>query len=116
MRVSKTNENEITEFLQLLNEINELSKDFSSGDDLSRINWQGYERLGELTKLSSDDSEIDVSKFLELLCDKISKQNYTRILFNTITLLENCANPDLDYLDYHPDIKAGLELLKNNKS
>ena len=43
MRVSKTNEKEITEFLQLLNEINELSKDFSSGDDLSRINWQCYE-------------------------------------------------------------------------
>lgn len=108
MRISKTNEDEIFNFLGLLNAIEALSKDFYGGSDFSEIDWGDYEEFLELPK---DDSE----KFLKGLCGMLSKHHFQRILFNCSTLLENCADPDLDYLDFNPDIKAGLEILKNNK-
>jgi hypothetical protein len=102
MKVAKTNEEEITRLKTLLNEIEWLSKDFRSGYDFSDINWEDYERLYNLPK---DDAE----EFLKVLCHKIAGNHFGRILMNCITLVDNCADKNLDYLDFNPRIKAAFE-------
>ena len=108
MKVAKTNDEEITRLNTLLNEIEWLSKEFRSGSDFSDIDWDDYEQLSKLPK-------DDVEEFLKVLCHTIAGNHFQRILFNCSTLLENCADPNLDYLDFNPDIKAGLELLEKQK-
>lgn len=107
MKLSKTNEEEISKLNSLLNEIEWLSKDFRSGSDFSSIDWDDYEQL---SKFPTDDAE----GFLEVLCHAISGTRFQRILSNCLTLLENCADPNLDYLDFNLNIKSGLELLEKN--
>lgn len=102
MRVAKTNEEEITRLNTLLQEIEWLSKDFRSGNDFAYINWDDFEKLQDLPR-------TDVEDFLKVLCHKIAGNHFGRILMNCITLLENCADKNLDYLDYNPQIKAGFE-------
>jgi hypothetical protein len=102
MRVAKTNEEEITRLNTLLQEIEWLSKDFRSGNDFAYINWDDFENLQDLPR-------GDVEDFLKVLCHKIAGNHFGRILMNCITLLENCADKNLDYLDYNPQIKAGFE-------
>jgi hypothetical protein len=109
MKVAKTNDEEISRLNALLNEVEWLSKEFRSGCDFSDINWEDYEQLSKLPK---DDSE----EFLKVLCHKIAGNHFQRILFNCSTLLDNCANPNLDHLDFNSDIKAGLELLEKHRS
>ena len=101
MRVAKTNEEEISRLNGLLNEIEWLSKDFRSGNDFVDINWVDFETLKDLPK-------DDVEYFLKVLCHKIAGNHFGRILMNCITLVENCADKNLDYLDYNPQIKAGF--------
>jgi hypothetical protein len=102
MRVAKTSDEEITRLNTLLQEIEWLSKDFRSGNDFAYINWDDYENLKDLPKEEAED-------FLKVLCHKIAGNHFGRIFMNCITLLENCADKNLDYLDFNPQIKAGFE-------
>ena len=104
MKVTKTNQEEITRLNSLLNEIEWVSKDLRSGYSFSDIEWEGYESLEELPKDNSED-------FLEVLCHKISGNHFQRILFNCSTLLENCADKNSDTLDFNPKIKLGFEAI-----
>ena len=108
MKLAKTNEDEIHNLNSLLNEVEWLSKEFRSGNDLSDIDLEDYEHLSKLPK-------SDPEEFLKLLCHKIAANHFQRILFNCSTLLENCADPNLKHLDFNPDIKAGLELLDKQR-
>jgi hypothetical protein len=109
MKVAKTNDEEISRLNALLNEVEWLSKEFRSGSDFSDIDWEDYEQL---CKLPKDDAE----EFLKVLCHTIAGNHFQRILFNCSTLLDNCADPNLDHLDFNPDIKAGLELLEKQRA
>lgn len=109
LRVSKTNDDEIFKLNSLLNEIEGLSKDFRSGRGFDDIDWEDYEELSTLPK-------NDIEEFLIKLTHLISSVHFQRILFNCSTLLENCADPDLDYLDFNKDIKEGLNLLEKQNN
>lgn len=108
LKVAKTNDEEISRLHSLLNEIEWLSKEFRSGNDFSDIDWGDYEQLSKLPN--------DIEEFLKVLCHTIAGNHFQRILFNCSTLLDNCADTNLDYLEFNPDIKAGLELLEKQRS
>lgn len=108
MKITRVTEEEISEFNTLLSDIEWLSKEFSSGKDLSEIDLDDYEVLSNLSK---DDAEL----FLKSVCEKIACSPFKRILFNCMTLLDNCADPSSDTLEFNPDIKAGLELLDKQR-
>jgi hypothetical protein len=109
MKVAKTNDEEISKLTTLLNEVEWMSKEFLRGSDLSDIDWEDYELLWKLPK---DNAE----EFLKALCHTIAGNHFQRILLNCSTLLDNCADPNVEYLDFNPDIKAGLELLEKQRA
>lgn len=107
MKLAKTNQGEIDNLMKILNEVECLHK------ELIYKNFEDVE-LSEfeiMSKLKTSDS----SAFLENLLKHISAIHYQRILWNCSTLLDNCADPDLSYLDFNKDIKAGLELLEKER-
>jgi hypothetical protein len=107
MRLSKTTEKEIDSLMDLLIEV-ERFHDNDRFNNLSNIDWSEYEILSKF------DHENYETMFDDLI-KHISNIHFKRILSNCTTLLENCADPNLDYLEFNPDIKMGLELLKTQK-
>jgi hypothetical protein len=106
LKLAKTSQAEIERLLDALNEVEWLAKELVRSH-LSDIEFDG-EDYPMLSKLDKNDPEI----FLEQLARHLSGIHFQRILWNALTLLENCADPDLDTLDFSKDIKRGLELLE----
>lgn len=109
MKLAKASEEEIQRLSDILSEIEWMHKDLK-GYDFEYLDFTEYEILSKFDRSSPE-------KFLEDLVRNLSAIHFQRILFNLTTLLENCADPDLDYLDFNKNIKQGLELLeKQNQS
>lgn len=104
MRLSKTNEAEIMEFLELLIDLDNFKKEWNR-NDFSAIEWDEFKII---KKFNRDTWQ----GFLNDLLRAIEQSGYIRILYNCDTLLKNCADASLGYLDFKPEIKAGLELLE----
>lgn len=109
MKVAKTNEQEILRLTHLLGEIESLSEELDGCRRLEDIDFEDKEILSKFDKNSP-------SEFLKELCHEIRTIHFQRILLNCSTLLENCADPNLKYLDFNPKIKAGLELLEKQST
>lgn len=41
---------------------------------------------------------------------------WTRVVFGCSTLIDNCCDPSLDYLDWKPEYKAAIEAMEAAKS
>jgi hypothetical protein len=106
MRLARAKEEEIFQLRDFLSEIEEFGNNESYGD-FYEVDWENYEVLSKINHKSPEDFIIGISDYL-------SKIHYRKILFNCSTLLENCADLELDYLDFNKDIKKGLELLGEN--
>ena len=104
LKLAKTTEEEIHQLFTILNEVQQLRSDLST-TRFDNINWHEFEVLYEF-------NYEDPESFLEDLIEHISGIHFSRILMNCLTLLSNCADPDKDHVDFHPDIKKGLELLE----
>lgn len=106
LKLAKTSQAEIERLLDALNEVEWLAK------ELGRSHLSGIEFDGEDYPMLSKFDKNDPEMFLEQLARHLSGIHFQRILWNALTLLENCADPDLDTLDFNKDIKRGLELLE----
>jgi hypothetical protein len=74
--------------------------------------WEDEEDFSEIIKEISDESEwFSIENYFRYYNAHIA-HIHGRIIFGFTTLLDNCADPDLDYLDFNKDIKAGFELLE----
>ena len=62
-----------------------------------------------------DFNQKDASEFLFSVVNEIKALYHEKAMWNLETLLDNCADKSLDYLDFNSNIKAGqeaIELLK----
>lgn len=105
MKLAKTNVEEIDNLLSILNEL-EYFNTYHSNQDLSKIDWDEYEILN---KFDHSDYQLFFNSVIQYIC----KIHFKRILWNCETMLENCADPNLDYLDFNENIKEGLKLLED---
>lgn len=108
MKLAKTNHAEIDTLLKVLIEVEWLYKDLGRFD-IEDIDFSEYEIL---RKFQNNNAQT----FLYHLSAHLSSINYQRIIWNLRTLLDNCADPNSDTLDYNQDIKLGLELLDQRKA
>ena len=108
IKVGKSTENEIKEISSLLQECTWLSKEMRF-KELANIDFEGFEILNKFDESNAED-------FLQSLVDRISRLFYEKAIMNLYVLLDNCADKDLDYLDFNPEIKKGLELLEQSVS
>lgn len=109
MKVAKTNVEEILSLHRVLNEVEMLHKELKRYD-FCAVDWDDYEVLKDFG-VNEESGERDPEVFIEDLVRHLSNIHFQRILFNCEVLLNNCADPDQDVLDWNPDIKKGLELL-----
>ena len=112
MKLAKTNNEEIMSLMNILNEIQ------SFNGELRTYNFEDIELEEEyspiLHKIKKETDTIE--EFMEGVFMHLSNIHHSRILWNCDVLIENCADPDLSYLDFKPDIKKGLELLETSEA
>ena len=79
---------------------------------------------GELRKVSL--SEVDFSlfeifqsfgtkkpkRFLKCLVSHADSLPWQKVLMNLVVLLDHCADPELDVLDFNQELKAGFEAIE----
>ena len=61
-----------------------------------------------LSKFSTNNT----LQFICNLCDEFEALNFAKVMFNAVTIFQNCADENQDVLDFKPNIKNGLELLE----
>ena len=104
MQISKTSHEQITTISNFLNELSWLN------DDLKTKAFT-YLNLSEYTILKDFDTN-DCEEFLHSICLHAKNLFYEKVLMNCLTMLDNCADPSLDVLDFNPKIKAGFEAIE----
>jgi len=107
MKLKRTTEEEINKLTDFFNELTEYYKNHRE-DDLDDVCWDDYNIISEFNHKNHEYFLYDILKYL-------AYSKYDKILFNCSTLLDNCADKNLDYLEFNPDIKKGLELLEKSK-
>lgn len=103
MLLAKTNHEEIDRLQSALNEVEWLSKELKN-KCFEDVDFSEFEIMSKF-------DNTDLEQFLSDLVHHLSSIHFQRILWNCKTLFDNCADPDLSYLDFNQDIKKGLELI-----
>ncbi len=106
IKLSKSTEKEIDRIYDLLNDLNRLK------EDIVYKNWDNIDK-SEYEVLNIKDK--DPEEALEYILKFIDGASIRKAIFNLSTLLENCADPECDTLEFNKDIKRGLELLELEK-
>ena len=107
MRISKTSHEQIKSVSDFLHELSSLNDELEC-KSFYAINFSEFEIL-------QDFNTNDKEHFLTSICGYAKNLKYEKVLMNCATMLDNCADPNLDFLDFNSEIKAGqeaIELLK----
>jgi hypothetical protein len=110
MKVSRTNEDEILELSRLCSELEEFYKAYTyerfEDIEMTEEDEEYFKNLYPLWK-QSDSTD----RFLMGILRKFNYIRHQRILTNCSVLLDNCADMELSYLDFKPELKQGTEAL-----
>lgn len=104
MKLARTSEEEVNTLLSILNEVEQFA------DDLKTYNFEDI-CLGDYPTLKKFDADTPET-FLEDLVRYISGIHFSRILWNTLTMLNNCADLSKNTLEFSPEITKALELVE----
>lgn len=105
MKLAITSSDEIYSLMKFLNELEDLHKYELQHKYLKNVDLSDFEILKNF-------DSTDPEQFLSDVLRHLSNIHFQRILWNADTMLKNCADLEKDTLDFHPDIKKGLELLE----
>lgn len=110
MTVARATETEIKQVRDFLNELGFINRYFHN-EALFAIK-QNSDEFEVLSKFRTDEPE----NFIEDICRYVDNIRHECVLFNLTTLMDNCADLELDHLDFNSKLKRGLELveLENN--
>ena len=104
MQVSKTSHEQIKTVSEFLHELSWLNDDLRS-TNLEYVDFSPYTILKDFDKKEIQD-------FLNSVCCHAKNLFYEKVLMNCSTMLDNCADPNLEVLDFNPKIKAGFESIE----
>lgn len=104
MKLAISRPEEIKHIRTFLNECSWL-KDELKYNELEDIDFLNFELLKNFDKTSA-------KSFLFSMVNEIKALYYEKALWNLETLLENCADKNLDYLYLNSEIRAGQEAIE----
>ena len=107
MKLAISTEKEIDSINNFLRECSWLSDEFKRSD-FEDLDFEEFEIFKNFDK-------DDASAFLSNLVRHTKNIFWEKMIFNLQTLLDNCADKSLDFLDFNAEIKRGfkaVELLK----
>ena len=108
IRLSKITQQQIDKVQDFLDELSYMAQELKM-TDLEDLD------LSSLKILSKFDQSAPES-FIESIVSHIDRMPYSKLIANLITLLDNCADPECDVLDFNKDIKKGFELLHERET
>lgn len=109
MKLAKSKEKEIEDINLFFREIAWLSDELNMNDYESSLINEDYELL---SKFNTENAET----FLSDICRHSKNLFWEKLIMNVQTLLDNCACPNSDTVDFNEDIKKGFSLLELQKS
>lgn len=107
MKVGISRESEIKSISAFFNECGWLKENLKQ-HDFENVDFSEYE-------IFKDFDNQDVERFLSQLVAHADGMYWEKALMNLRVLIDNCADKELDHLDFNATIKAGLvglDLLK----
>ena len=118
MKVSKAKQEHIDKvrsFLQLTEQLSKIDTQSSYEWKKLKEDWEGDDDFISIIKKIEDENGFNVELYFDYFRYNISHL-YHRILMGFEVLLDNCCNPEVDFLDFNDDIKMGLELLNKQNN
>lgn len=110
LKVARATDKEIKQVNDLLNELEYIGKYYRSEEVVDVVK----ENKDEFEVLSTFDLS-DSEEFLRSICNYVYGIRHSCVIFNLWTLMDNCADKNLDTLDFNPTLKRGLELVELEK-
>lgn len=104
MKLAKSRPEEIKHIKDLLKECSWLSKELCYCE-LEDVDFSEFELL-------KDYDKSDTRSFLYSLLNEIKALYFEKALWNLQTLISNCADPELDYLEFNKEIIAGQDAIQ----
>lgn len=104
MKLAKSRPEEIRHISTLLKECSWLSKELRNYE-LEDVDFSEFELL-------KDYDATDPNTFLHSLLNEIKALYFEKAIWNLETLLVNCADPELDVLEFNKEIIAGQDAVQ----
>ena len=115
MQVGRTSQEEIQSLSDLFQELEQLSHSMESwsykGFDSIDFKEEEYQIFG--SHIRTTDPERALRDLVHYITHRL---NWQRVLLNCLVMLEQCTDPSKDVLDHSPEIREGLELLKEKQN
>lgn len=108
LKLAKATEQEINAVHGIFQELDNLSGYYDPRDYVLE-NLEDFPVLYELVGGSN-------MEFIQNICQHVSDIRWQVVMLNLHTLMENCADPCLDTLDFKPSIKKGLQLFNEQQN
>ena len=117
LRVAKATERDFDNITSFVNSMDSLFDEFGEYEPESDKDKELIDRIAK----EMDESKHDYGVILEFIRRKFKEANYCgsfrRVVFNAMTLIENCCDESISYLDFKPEIKyAERDALEKVKS
>lgn len=118
MKIAVTNKEEIEGLMKLCTELERFGDQYSPffpAEDCELVELDiDAEHFPILSRLKQESDNM--MEFIIRVFKEFKEIHHWRILFNCLTLLENCADPNSDTLEYNKDITEALELMEKLKN
>lgn len=114
LRMAKASEKDIKTLRTWLQFNDELSKINPSNEyewNSLKNDWEGEDDFMQIINSISDEDGFNMEYYFDYYNHKIS-YIHMRIILGYEILLDNCCNPELDYLDFNAEIKEALEKIE----
>lgn len=112
MRMSKApkeHRDKLRRFLQFTDEIVNIDPENKREWERLKEDWNEDEEFGPIIKhCEDDDGRFVYEYYFDYYKSQIS-HIYMRIIFGFEVLVDNVCDPDLDYLDFKPELKKLME-------
>ena len=102
MKLAKSKESEINNINLFFRELSWLA-DEKQYSDLEYIDFSDFELLSKFNKESAEDFIEEISRYAKSLF-------WEKLIMNTQTLLENCADPNVETVEFNDKIQKGFAL------
>ncbi len=112
MKISRATEEEIYKLNSFLQEIESLGKAMENNYS-EEIDYSEYEIISKMIMKDKENGYF-AEHLLCNICQHLSGLNYPKIIFNLITLLDNCADKECDVLEFNKKIRRAMELFDNS--
>lgn len=111
MRLAKAPENHVDAlriWLQFNDELCKIDTEYEVEWQSLKTEWEEDEEFGPIIEACDDEGHFSMEGYLNYYRSNIT-YIHGRITLGYTTLVENCCDPELDYLEFSKEIREAME-------